>query len=266
VIFLAICFSLIGLRIVFSRILPLRLLSVSTYSLAGILLFIGLGLEFNRFYDPWLSVLIINIFYLFFLVGELAGKKIRINTRQFAALGEWALRRSLWRNALLVIFVVYIVLPFLQVLFSGVSPRELLMNTWTTSGIAERSQSLVDHLFGQASSANLLKSLLTQLTGAWYLSIGIALVYFRKLSFAGLVFYVFVQLMVSTGSRSGVMIAVGLVVTLWIRVKRRRSLAVIVILVLIGVGAFVAMDALLLGRGGMIAEGSLFDREGRRSR
>ena len=262
-IFLAICFALIGIRILFSRVLPFRLLSVSTYSLAGILVFVGLGLEFDRFYDPWLSVLIISVFYLFFLLGELAGKRIKINTKKYATLGKSVLRRPVWRAALLLTFVVYIVLPFIQVLFTGVSLRELLLDTWTTSGVAERSQSLVTHISGQSASANILRSLLTQLTGAWYLSIGIALVYFPRLSFAGLIFYVFTQLIISTGSRSGVMIALVLVVTLWIRVKRRRSLAVIIILILIVVGAFVAMDALLLGRGGIAAEGTLLDRVGR---
>ena len=258
-IFLELTGVLLLIRLCFLKVLPWRLLSVSTINLVGVLVFIGLGVEYDRFSDPQQSVAIVSAFYLFLLVGELFGKKIGINRTSLFAFGSRLVKNRGVRLFFLLLFVFYIVYPLLVVLASEGSVVEKVVATWTQSGVAERSQRLIEKAYA-TEGGGALNSVLTQLMGFWYLSIGVVSIRSKGVAYLGLVLNVFTKLVISGGNRSEVMLAVGLLLVVWVMANRRHLFLILSALLIVSVSGLFLMDVLLKGRQGLTSQETLSER------
>jgi len=256
-------FLLLIMRLVWTRVLPLRLISVSTANLIGTLLYIALGLEYMQLTETWQAILMVLIFYFFLLVGEYYGRRLPLDEANFARLGEFLRRKSglaLWA---IVFFVIYSSLPLATAFASGQSITEMIANTWASYGIAARSARLVEGLYIQGNLSGVQAALLAiqrQLTGFWLLSVGIVWGYYPKMTLFFIFIYILGYMATSGGARSGIFLAVGIAVILWLKSKRRLRLRHLALIGMLFVSGLLVADYLLAGRSGMQATGSIPER------
>jgi len=258
-IFLELTGVLLLIRVLFLKVLPWRFLSVSTINLIGVLVFIGLGIEYDRFSEPQKSVAMVAVFYLFLLVGELFGKKSGVNKASLLDFGSRLVKNPGVRVFFFFLFVLYIVYPLLMILVSGGSLIEKGVTTWTQSGEAARTQRLIDRVYN-AEGKGALDSVLTQLVGFWYLSVGVVFIRSKRIAYLGLALNIITQLVTSQGGRSGTMLAIGLLLLVWMLTSRRRLFMTFAVLLIVSVSGMFLMDVLLKGRQGLTSQETLSER------
>ena len=254
---------LLIMRLAWTRVLPWRPISVSTVNLIGTLLYIALGLEYMQLTGTWQAILMVLIFYFFLLVGEYYGRRIPLDEANFARLGELLRHKSgliLWA---IVFFGIYSSLPLATALASGQSITEMLSNIWASYGIAARSSRLVEWLYTQQNLSGVQAALLAvqrQLTGFWLLSVGIVWGYYPKMTLFFIFLYILGYMATSGGARSGIFLVGGIIVTIWLKSKRRLRLRHLALVGILFVGGLLVADYLLAGRSGIQATGSIPER------
>lgn len=251
------------LRLALVRFLPWRIFSVSTVNLAGVLLYIALGLELRSLTEHLYGLLITIIFYLFLLLGEYLGQKFPLYENIFARLADWF--RCDFKFFFLAVFLIYSSLPLIQALYTSQPINEMIVNTWATYGIQERSARLVEWLYGQQSISGaraVLLALLRQSYGLWLLSIGIVWFYWRRTALLGLFLHLFGVFVTSGGARSPIFLDFGIIVILVFlsMTKGKTRFRHILIILFLFFAALLLNDALLLGRSGLFPSGTVLER------
>lgn len=238
-----------------------KLVSVSFAMFMGTLLFVGLGLELDPYEDVTLSVIIIAVFYTFLIIGERAAERARINVDGLRELGASLVKRPLVRNGFLLLFIVLSVLPLVRVMISGQSVPQLLIATWGSDTRERTSQLLIERSLHSLSGLNaVLNAVQTQMTGFWFLGLGIALMARRRLAYAVLAVYIFGTFLSGSSSRTIPMMAIMLPFMVIVLPPNRPKLRMYFVAAILGIGLFLASDSLLAGRQGATAQGPLFER------
>lgn len=265
-IFLLICFLLVVIRLSFRKLLPWKVISASSVNLAGVLLFIGLGLEFCQdCYDSSVgAVAMVVVFYFFLIIGELLARRVKLDHEGWANLGDRLRNKAKIRHGLLILVVVYVLLSFAPVLTSGESIGEQFESRWMASGLEERSANLVEYLYGYSSRSQvdaLVIGIRSQLDGFWYLGLGVASLVSPFLTYFLLIVLIFGTFLTSGGSRSFLGTNIMMLALLWLQtVNPKKKIITIVVISLVAIGLLISMDILLLGRQGREASGGLSER------
>jgi hypothetical protein len=278
-----------------------KILSASFANLLGTALFVVLGLQFERNIDAWIVISIGIGFYLFLAIGEYCARHVPLNTNRYKQVGQLLISHPIANYALLIIFIVFCFLPLFQVLTSGQSIRDVFASVWLTNTAPLTSRDLIEissqSLFGREA---LIKGVQTQLSGFWYLSLGVLIIKKRSLFFPVFAIYLLGSFLTSGGFRSLLMVSLLLPVLLVLmshetrgakRVngpgrtgavrsvrflsmnkptrskltngsKRHGAIRPLKVL-LIGVmivGLLLFLDWLRYGRQGLVSEGTIFDR------
>jgi hypothetical protein len=239
-----------------------KLISASFFMLMGTLLFVGLGLEYDRYENITLSIVIVVIFYIFLVIGERVARLIRLDERGFCQVGDFLVNSRLIRTGFLVLFVVYAVLPLARVLVSGQSVSQLLTATWASNSLDSLSQTMLENTTRSGTGLEaLLDGVQRQLIGFWYLSLGVALVSLRsQVVFPILVVYLLGTFMTGSSSRTVPMMAALLPIMIWLSSAKRLRVKNILVAGAIALAIVISLDSLVMGRAGSVAEGTLGDR------
>lgn len=239
-----------------------KIVSVSFALLVGTILFIGVGLEFDRYDDVTLSVAIAVGFYIFLLVGERFARAVRLDEAGFRNVGDILVGNPLIRSGFLALFLIYALLPLLRVLVGGQSIGELLATTWASNSLGQLSETMLENTTRSASGFEaLLDGVQRQLAGFWYLALGIALVQWpRRVVFPILLIFMLGTFLTGSSSRTLPMMAASLPIMIWLLSVKRPRLRNLVVLACIALLVLLALDVLVESRAGSAAEGSLGDR------
>lgn len=255
-------------RQMWRHVLPWRLISVSTINLAALLVFIGLGLEYMYLTETYLGLFMVLVFYQFLLFGEYLGNLIKVNHISWSRLGNWFNRNFCARIIFFLVFWIYCLMPLVTVLIKGQSIPGLLANTWASYGVTDRATRLVEGIYARREENGtlaLLRGIEQQLVGFWYLAIGIVWSLKPRMAIVGLLIYLFGQLLISGGARSGIFIAIGMIVILRFlsggnEVKSLFRWDRIILIFIIAIGSLLMLDYLLMGRSGLVATGTVSER------
>lgn len=266
-IFLVIALVLIFMRLAIHPIYPWRLVSVSSANLSGVLLFIVMGFELGNysFYDPSLVILLSILFYLFLLLGEVAASSLKLKLYAWKHLGDYISYKPIFRYGLLVIFVGVAVLPVIPFVTGQQSVFQSIQSTWKSDMRAERGKTVVESRYAILSSGplnNLISMFQRQIEGFWYLSVGLVSSLSPSLFFVLMGMITFGDFLTSGGSTSFIGKDLLMIFMVWYYMstqKWKRFTKILLLFILI-IALFVVIDALQLGRSGMEAKGSLFDR------
>jgi hypothetical protein len=239
-----------------------RLLSVSVGNLAGMLIFVALGLEFDPYQDRFLTVSIGVGFYLFLVLGENAARFTPINKDRYHRFGRLLAQHQGSRAVLTGSYIILGLVPLLQFLASGQSLGDWALATWAADTTRETSRKLVERAYGSATGLEaLLAGVQGQLMGFWYLSLGVAVSTKNRFLYPVLAAYSLGVLLTSDGSRSLLMISLLLPVLIFLlSAYKTPRLRTIVLFGVLGIGCLLALDFLRIGRQGLEVEGSLQDR------
>lgn len=254
---------LIIIRLLFARAMPWRPVSVTTFNLAGVLLFVVLGVALEGYGDPTLNMLILVGFYLSLVVGEFMACGVVLDKRGFGVLGKNLFDNHSVRVVLFGVFFLFSLLPWINIFASGTSPLALYLKTWANNGVEERSQRLIEYYYLQSTVSGiraLVVALQRQMMGFWYLSIGVVAVWRYRVALIVLVINTCATFLLSGGARSGGMISIGVFALVWLLSQKRRHLMTYLFIILLFIASLLILDALLQGRSGREATGTLFDR------
>jgi len=235
--------------------------SVSFAMLAGTLLFVGLGLELDRYENLTLSVVIMVAFYVALVMGAHFARRLRFNGQGMHNLGEFLSRSFIFRYTVLTFFAIYALLPSFGVLISGQSFGQILRATWASDTQAATSQMLVETSLQSLSGINaFVNAVQVQLSGFWYLALGLALMIRSRLVFPVLAVYIFGTFLSGSSSRTIPMMALLLPFMIWALSARRPRFRGIVVLGMVGLALLLGMDYLVKGRQGEEAQGGIAQR------
>lgn len=270
--FLVVCASIL---IIWSLIGQRKILSASFANLLGTLLFIVLGFQLEPDLDRWVVIPIGIGFYLFLALGEYCGRHVPVDTQRYRRFGQMLISNPITNHSLTIFFVLFCFLPLFQVLASGQSISETFASVWSTNTAPMTSRNLVE-MSGQSLSGQeaLIRGVQTQLSGFWYLSLGILMVNKRKLLFPLFGIYIIGSFLTSGGFRSLLMVSLLLpVLLIWMsseeqrpkwainpKPKKANRLFTIILIGVITVGLLVFLDWLRYGRQGRLSEGTVLDR------
>ena len=234
-----------------------------------------LGLQFDTYNGYWISILVGIAFYLFLVLGEYCARHMKINTNRYKRFGLVLVTYPIPKYMLIMFFIIISLLPFLQILSSGQSINDLFASIWMTNTVSATSTGLIE-ISGQSLTGieALIKGIQTQLTGFWYLGLGILLIWKRRLFYPVFAIYLIGSLFFSGGFRSLLMASLILPILLYLmsaekprpeRIARSkqplpiRPVSIMLICFLL-VGFLLALDWLRYGRQGMVSEGTILDR------
>jgi hypothetical protein len=239
-----------------------RLLSVSFSNLAGMLIFVALGLEFDPYQDKSLTVVIGVAFYLFLVLGENAARVTPINESRYHRFGRLLAQRPWPRAVLTSSYIILGLVPLLQFLASGQSLADWALATWAADTTQETSRKLLERAYGSATGIEaLLAGVQGQLMGFWYLSLGIVVSTKSRVLYPVLAAYSLGVFLTSEGSRSLLMISLLLPVLVFhLSADRAPRLRTIILFGVLGIGCLLALDFLRTGRQGLVIAGNLQDR------
>jgi hypothetical protein len=271
-VFLVICAFMLA---IWSLLGQRKVLSVSFANLLGTMLFVVLGLQFEPSLDNWVMILIGVMFYLFLVLGEYSARHIPVNAFRFKKLGQVLIFHPLANGALTICFIVFSLLPIVQVLSSGQSIGDAFAAVWTTNTAPATSRDLIEMSAQSLSGrAALINGIQTQLSGFWYLSLGILLISRRRLFFPVFGIYLIGSFLTSGGFRSLLMVSLLLPVLLLLmsndkpRAKRDRAsrhpqsmrLVTVLLIGVLVIGLLLLLDWLRYGRQGLVSEGTVLTR------
>ncbi|MHA1381551.1 MAG: O-antigen polymerase [Candidatus Helarchaeota archaeon] len=243
---------LILIRLGFTKILPLKLFSISGFNLAGVIFFIGLGFAFKHDYPPLKIILIITVFYTFLIIGELLGKYFKFDIKRYRKIGEKINLIKSIRLVLLIIFIFYCLLPFFEIITSGESIKDRILDTWMSYGVTERAQRLKEHHYGQQELSGIsafTRAFQRQIPSFWYLSIGVIFINFPRFTYIFLLANAFGIFITSGGARSPIIIALLIPLLLFFMSLKKKKLLFFVIPIVVIV-VFLLLNFLLYGRQG----------------
>lgn len=261
-IFFIIFLLLIFIRLSIRKFLPWKILSASSFNLAGVLLFIGLGMEDNSLNTPSLvKITIVIVFYICLLFGEITSKNINCSFNKFKRLGDYVLHRSVLRYILNLVFIFYILSSIVNVFSLGRSISEIIYVGWMSNMQLERSRSLVRYaysrkLIGMEALINMISA---QMKGFWYLSIGAIAYHKPLLTYLFLTIYSFsVFLLSAGGTRSGFAIGIMVPILLFLFSTKYKKLGIIILLIT-SIGIILLLNITLLGRQGLAISTNFFE-------
>lgn len=258
IIFLLLIFIRLGIR----KFLPWKILSISSFNLAGILLFIALGMGDNSLNAPSLvKIIIVIVFYICLLLGESASKSIKYSFNRFKRFGDYILHRSGLRYILNLVFVYFILSSIVDVFSLGRSLSEIINIDWRSNTLIERSGNLVRYtysqkLIGVKALANMIRG---QMKGFWYLSIGAIAYHKPLLTYLFLIIYSFnIFLLCAGGTRSGFAIGIMVPILLFLFSTKYKKLGIIILLIT-SIGIILLLNFTLLGRQGLAISTNFFE-------
>lgn len=261
-VFFIIFLFLIFIRLSIRKFLPWKILSVSSFNLAGVLIFIGLGMGDKSLNTPSLvRITIVIVFYIFLLLGEIASKNIKYSFNRFKRFGDYILHRSDLRYILNLIFVFFILSSIVNVISLGRSIGEIIHVGWMTNTLVERSESLIRYAYSQKLvGMNALVSMVQgQMNGFWYLSIGPIVYHKPLLTYLFLIIYSFnIFLLNAGGTRSGFAIAIMVPILLFLFSIKYKKLGIIILLIT-SIGIILLLNVTLLGRQGLVISTNFFE-------
>jgi hypothetical protein len=241
VIFLGALAALLAMRVLATTWLPLRLLSVSTANLAGVALFVLLGVVFQGGDDVWVKVGIVLLAYGALLIGETVGSRLRIDESRWRRAGAVIIEQRLARRALALFAVLYIALPLARTGSEG-DLATRIKDVWELGGAREYAEATVQQNYAQATRPRgeaAAAGLRAQLPGLFLLAAGVIFARSRRLAYIVLCADACLGFVFSFGGRTGLMVGLGIPMVLFLGRLRRRWGALVL-------GGAIALAALLL--------------------
>lgn len=244
-----------------------HLLSASSANLAGVILFVGIGLQFYEFGDFWEKCAILIAFYFFLVVGERAAMVLPLGGNRFGRFGNLLIKNRSSRLILLGLFVLLTIMPAVALLSGGPAVIIRAIQTWGSGNTAAYNQSVVDYSYnlGNVSSIQaLINGVAAQFDGFSYLGAGIGAATSFFMLYPLLLLQAFMTLLSSGGSRTMFMILFLLPVLIWLLTRQRtlvkhrarKSIFLFLALGAISILSLISMDFLLQARKGEISSSS----------
>lgn len=261
--FIIIVTSLFAIRASVKKVLPWKILSCSTINLIGVIVFIGLGMQYDEYYSPILKGSLTIVFYLFILAGEFIANRIKIiNTARLKVAGDYILRKFIPKIVPIIVFFLVTGAVIGKAFFTYKSIPEAINQNWLIDTRIERSIGLLERDIAYSGSNAIINTLKTQLWGLWLLGFGIAYFYFPRFTFFYSFIYAISLLATTSGSRSSFVIAfIFPFLAYFLTTKHKKSAAVVFVLAMILL--LIVLDLSLLGRQDKVASGNLTERIGR---
>lgn len=255
--------ALLILRVLASRRLGWRLVSVGSANLLGITLFVATGVFFGGQIGAWSGVALLVLMYASVLLGELLGVSCfsRLAVR-LDALCEHSVGRRRLRVGAVLFVVLFLAVSLVALLRAPAKVMATVSTVWGSDVSAQYSEETIDALFAQAPRPR-LKSLLiavnTQLQGLFLLATGFAAARSRNGLFVILFLGAVLQFLGSGGGRTPFFLAFGVLVAVALDGLRRKGVALLAGL-MIATAALLALGYLREARSGQVVSGSVVDQ------
>jgi hypothetical protein len=242
-----------------------HLISASSANLAGVIFFVGLGLQFHNFGAFWEKFAILVSFYFFLVVGERTAMILPIGGNRFGRFGDFLIKNHIMQVTLLGLFTILTLFPAIALLAGGPSVLLRSLETWGTNNTASYNQSVVEYTYNLGNVSTIqafVNGITAQFDGFWFLGAGIGSTTGFFMLYPLLILQAFMTLLTSGGSRTMFMISFLLPFMIWLlarqhaRISRRqmrKSIFLLLVLGLLSIVSLISMDFLLQARKGEIS-------------
>jgi hypothetical protein len=257
--------TMVILRVMASRWLGRRLVSVANANLLGVILFVMTGIALERRVDTVRGASTVLVVYCGVLVGGCVGSAWFSRAARRLAKGceTWTRRAGAGRRA--AMFAAgFLAVGAVQLLRGPGGALGSLGSVWKRDATAEYASGVIEANYAQANRsrfASLLTAVTAQAWGLFLLASGVVGTKSRPLLYSLLFLGAVLQLLMSGGGRTPFFLAFGILAAVFLG-RFRRARAALVAMGLVGGIALLALGYLREGRSGQESDAGVLDQIG----